>query len=260
MEELDQIAKTLSLTMGAAWASGINLYAAILVLGLLGNSGDMTLPANLQILTHPAVLIAAGIMYAVEFVADKIPGVDTGWDAVSTFIRIPAGAILAAKGVGDLHPALSLAAAIVGGGIAGLSHSTKAGSRVLINTSPEPFTNWAASVFEDVVVVGGMWTALHHPYIFLVLLVVMVFFMIWFLPKLWRGIKLLFNKIKGWFGGKTAVPTPLPIAPPGTAHGPSAPMAEGIEHKLESLSNLMKKGLISEEEYQKKRQELLEKL
>jgi hypothetical protein len=260
MEELDQITKTLSLTMGAAWASGINLYAAILVLGILGNSGDMTLPANLQILTHPAVLIAAGFMYAVEFIADKIPGVDTGWDAVSTFIRIPAGAILAAKGVGDLHPALSLAAAILGGGIAGLSHSTKAGSRVLINTSPEPFTNWAASVFEDVVVIGGMWTALHHPYIFLVLLVLMVFFMIWFLPKLWRGIKLVFTRIKGWFGGNTAAPPSLPVAPPGAAHGPSPPKAESIEHHLESLNNLMKKGLISEEEYQKKRQELLEKL
>ncbi len=260
MEELDQITKTLSLTMGAAWASGINLYAAILVLGILGNSGDMTLPANLQILTHPVVLIAAGFMYVVEFIADKIPGVDTGWDAVSTFIRIPAGAILAAKGVGDLHPAMSLAAAILGGGLAGLSHSTKAGSRVLINTSPEPFTNWAASVFEDVLVVGGMWTALHHPYIFLVLLALMVFFMIWFLPKLWRGIKLVFSKIKGWFGGKTAVPPPLPVGPPAEAQGSSPAIPDGIEHKLESLNNLMKKGLISEEEYQKKRRELLEKL
>lgn len=260
MEELDHITKTLSLTMGAAWASGINLYAAILVLGILGNSGDMILPAGLQILTHPAVLIAAGIMYALEFIADKIPGVDSGWDTVSTFIRIPAGAILAAKGVGDVQPAISLAAAILGGGMAGLSHTTKAGSRVLINASPEPFTNWAASIFEDVVVIAGMWTALHHPYIFLLVLLLMLFFMIWFLPKLWRGIKLVFSKIRGWFGGPASSASALTPTPPTAAKGSSPDMPDSIENKLKSLRNLMDNGLISKEEYQKKRQEWLEKL
>lgn len=260
MDELNQVTRTLALTMGTAWASGINLYAAILVLGILGNSGGMVLPHNLQILTHPAVLIAAGFMYVVEFIADKIPGVDTGWDALHTFIRIPAGAILAAKAVGSTEPAISLAAALIGGSIAGLSHSTKAGSRVLINTSPEPFTNWAASVFEDVLVVGGLWTALHHPWAFLALFVLMLLFMIWFLPKLWKGIKLVLGKLKGFFGSKTAVPSPQPAHPPTRVQGAPPDAMESIEHKLEALNNLLKKGLISEEEHQNKRRELLEKL
>jgi hypothetical protein len=186
--------------------------------------------------------------------------VDTGWDALHTFIRIPAGAILAAKAVGSTEPAISLAAALIGGSIAGLSHSTKAGSRVLINTSPEPFTNWAASVFEDVLVVGGLWTALHHPWAFLALFVLMLLFMIWFLPKLWKGIKLVFGKLKGFFGSKTTAPPPQPAHPPTRVQGAPPDAMESIEHKLEALNNLLKKGLISEEEHQNKRKELLEKL
>ena len=92
MEQLDQIATVIALSMGVAWASGINLYAAILVLGLLGSTGNMVLPANLQILTNPLILFAAGAMYLVEFAADKVPGVDNSWDTLHTFIRIPAGA------------------------------------------------------------------------------------------------------------------------------------------------------------------------
>ena len=149
MEYLNQIAQVIALTMGAAWASGINLYAAILVLGLMGATGNMTLPADLQILANPLVIGAAGLMYLVEFVADKVPGVDSGWDTVHTFIRIPAGAMLAAGAVGEVNPALTLAAIVVGGGLAAATHTTKAGSRVMINTSPEPVTNWAASLTED---------------------------------------------------------------------------------------------------------------
>ena len=194
MEQLDQISKTLAMSMGAAWASGVNLYAAILVLGLLGSSGNIVLPGQLEILTNPLVLVAAGLMYLVEFVADKIPGVDTGWDAVHTFVRIPAGALLAAGAVGDVSPALSLAAGIVGGGLAAGTHAAKAGSRVLINASPEPFTNWGASIGEDVAVVAGLWAALHHPWVFLALLLAFIVLVIWMLPKLWRGIK----KVFGW--------------------------------------------------------------
>ena len=204
MEQLDQLSQTLALSMGAAWASGINLYATILMIGLMGMTGNIQLPPGLEILTNPMVLFAAGVMYITEFVADKVPGVDTGWDALHTFIRIPAGAMLAAGAIGDVTPALSLAAAIMGGGLAAGTHATKAGSRVLINTSPEPFTNWTASVTEDVAVIAGLWTALHHPTLFLLLLFVFILLMIWLLPKMWRGVKTIFRKLGEWFGGKKA--------------------------------------------------------
>jgi hypothetical protein len=195
MEPFDQIANTIALTMGIAWASGINLYAAILVLGLLGTTGNITLPASLQILADPMVITAAGVMYFVEFFADKMPGVDTGWDTLHTFIRIPAGALLAAGAVGDVNPAVALTAAILGGGLTAGAHAVKSGSRVIINTSPEPFTNWAASIAEDVAVIGGLCTALYHPWLFLVLMIIFIGFMIWLLPKIWRGIKKIFGHI-----------------------------------------------------------------
>ena len=195
MELLDQLA----LSLGAAWGSGINLYATILTLGIGQMLGVVTLPEALQVLSNPAVLGAAGLMYLVEFGADKIPGVDTGWDALHTFIRIPAGALLAAGGVGDIGPVAELAAALVGGGLAASTHAAKAGSRVMINTSPEPFSNWAASIGEDLAVFGGLWAALNHPAAFLVLLVLFVLALIWLLPKLWRAIKSVIRRIRGWF-------------------------------------------------------------
>ena len=195
MAALDQMANTISLTMGVAWASGINLYAAILVLGLLGTTGNIMLPAALQILTDPMVMTAAGVMYFVEFFADKMPGVDTGWDTLHTFIRIPAGALLAAGAVGDVNPAVALTAAILGGGLAAGAHAVKSGSRVIINTSPEPFSNWTASIAEDIAVIGGLWTALYYPWLFLVLMIVFIGLMIWLLPKIWEGIKKIFGYI-----------------------------------------------------------------
>jgi len=202
MEQFDQITAIIALTMGAAWASGINLYAAILMLGLMGTTGNIDLPPGLDILTDPMVLVAAGIMYCVEFFADKIPGVDSGWDSIHTFIRIPAGAMLAAGAVGDVSPALALASGLMGGGLAAATHATKAGSRALINTSPEPFSNWTASIAEDVAVIGGLWTALNHPTLFVVLMIVFIILMIWLLPKLWRGIKAVFRKVRSFVGAK----------------------------------------------------------
>jgi hypothetical protein len=200
MEQLNHIANTLALTMGVAWASGINLYAAVLMLGLLGATGNIALPPDLQIVANPLVIFAAGFMYLVEFVTDKIPGVDSGWDALHTFIRIPAGALLAAGAVGKTDPAIAVAAAILGGGLAAGTHATKAGTRVMINASPEPFSNWIASVAEDLIVVAGLWTALRHPLLFLLLLVGFIALMIWLLPKLWRGIKKIFGFIGRLFG------------------------------------------------------------
>jgi hypothetical protein len=202
MNELDSVANIIALTMGVGWASGINLYAAIFMLGLMGATDSIVLPPDLLVLTNPLVLFAAGAMYLVEFVTDKIPGVDTTWDALHTFVRIPAGALLAAGAVGEVNPAVALAAAILGGGLAAGAHATKAGARALINTSPEPFTNWSASVAEDLLVVAGLWTALHYPWLFIGLLVVFVLLMIWLLPKLWRGIKRVLAAIGRWLGPK----------------------------------------------------------
>jgi hypothetical protein len=206
------LVQTIALTMGVAWASGINLYAALFMLGWMGGSGDLALPEDMQVLTNPLVMGAAGFMYCVEFFADKTPGVDTGWDAIHAFIRIPAGAMLAASAVGDVTPAVEIAAAILGGSLATGSYATKAGSRVLINTSPEPFSNWVASVAEDVIVIGGLWTALNHPWLFVVLLILFIALMIWVLPKLWRGIKGVFRFIGRVLGIIKEEPTPPPIS------------------------------------------------
>jgi len=202
MEQLNEIASIIALTMGAAWAAGINLYAAILVLGILGNTGNINLPPDLHILMDPLVLWAAGIMYAIEFFADKVPGVDSGWDALHTFIRIPAGALMAAGAVGDINPAVAVAAAILGGGIAAGTHAAKAGTRVIINASPEPFSNIAASLLEDIAVVFGLWTALQHPWFFIILIVVFLIFLAWVLPKIWRAIKTVFSRIARFFKGE----------------------------------------------------------
>lgn len=204
MEEYNQIVTVIAMSMGLAWASGINLYAAILMLGIMGASGNVDLPPDLEVLSNPMVIGAAGFMYCVEFFADKVPGVDTAWDAMHTFVRVPAGAILAAGAVGDVSSAAGIAAAILGGGMALGSHSLKSGSRVLINTSPEPVTNWTASISEDIAVIAGLWTALNHPMLFLVLLIVFIILLIWILPKLWRGIKTVFYAIGRFFSGRTA--------------------------------------------------------
>ncbi|MFK7731226.1 MAG: DUF4126 domain-containing protein [Pseudomonadales bacterium] len=205
MEQYQDIIQIIALSMGVAWASGLNLYAAILTLGIAGSTGNIDLPVQLEILQDPMVLMAAGFMFCVEFFADKFPGVDTGWDALHTFIRIPAGAFLAASAVGETTAAMELAAAITGGSLAAGTHLTKAGTRLLINTSPEPVTNWTASFAEDFAVIGGLILALHNPVLFLILLVLFIALAIWLLPKIWRGIKLLFAKIRQWFGGESAV-------------------------------------------------------
>jgi len=206
----------ISLTMGVAWASGINLYATILVLGYMGSTGEIILPPGLEALTNPMVLAAAGFMYMVEFFADKTPGVDTGWDLIHTFIRIPAGAVLAAGMAEGLQvsEAAELAALIVGGGLAATTHVTKTGTRALINTSPEPFTNWTASISEDIVVIGGLWASLHYPIVFVIGLVIFLLMVIWLLPKVWRALKRVFFAIGQFLGDKTDGDSPPP-APDG---------------------------------------------
>ncbi len=193
------LVETIALAMGVAWASGINLYAAVFMLGLLGSTGHITLPPDLEVLSDPLVMAAAGFMYCVEFFADKTPGVDTGWDAIHSFIRIPAGAILAMGAVGETSQAAQLAAFLIGGSLAAATYATKAGSRVIINTSPEPLSNWTASLSEDLIVIAGLWTALTYPWVFLVLLLVFILVMIWLLPKLWIAVKSVFTYIRNVF-------------------------------------------------------------
>jgi hypothetical protein len=194
------VVETIALTMGIAWASGINLYAAVFMLGYLGNTGHIQLPPDLLFLTDPLVMTAAGFMYCVEFFADKTPGVDTGWDAIHSFIRIPAGAVLAAGAVGEVSQAAELAALLIGGTLTAGTHAMKAGGRVLINTSPEPVSNWLVSITEDLAVIAGLWTALTHPVLFLVLLGLFIGLTIWLLPKIWRAIGRVARAIGRWFG------------------------------------------------------------
>ena len=183
----------LAATLG--WASGVRLYAVLFIIGGLGYLGWIPLPGGLTALAHPYVLAASGFMFVVEFFADKIPGVDSAWDFVQTFVRIPAGAALAASVFGDAGPATTLAAAILGGSLAAGSHLTKSGSRVLINTSPEPFSNWAASFGEDLAVGTMLYLAFAFPIAAIAALLLLILLMIWLLPKVWRAVLGIFQRI-----------------------------------------------------------------
>jgi hypothetical protein len=203
------VLETLSLAMGTAWTSGLNLYATIAALGIAGNAGMIQLPPDLLVLTHPLVIGVACLLYVVEFFADKIPLVDSGWDVLHTFIRIPAGAILAARAVGDANPALELAALLAGGTVALAAHGTKATVRLAVNASPEPFSNWFASVGEDVAALGGIWLIFHHPVLMLALVLGFTVFAFWFIPRLFRLAKRGFQALRNRLRGER----PSPVAP-----------------------------------------------
>ena len=209
--------QAISLLLGASWAAGINLYAAVLVLGFLNATGHVVLPPDLQLLSDPLVMLGAGTLFVVEFFADKTPGVDSGWDALQTFVRIPAGALLAAGMSDALTPdeatrftthLVEGSAFLAGGALAATSHAAKAGTRVLINTSPEPVSNWAASFTEDLAVLGGLWTALKNPELFLGLLVLFLLLVAWLMPRIYGGIRRLAGTIRRWLGVSRAEPTP----------------------------------------------------
>lgn len=182
------------------WASGLRLYAVLFVVGGLGYLGWIPLPGGLALLAHPMVLAASFAMCVVEFVADKVPLFDSFWDTLQTFVRIPAGAALAASVFGDASGATMLAAAIVGGTLAAGSHVAKAGSRMAINTSPEPFSNWAASLGEDVAVGVVLWLAFEHPLVALAVLALVVLLMLWLIPKVWRFLAKLGQGLARLFG------------------------------------------------------------
>jgi len=200
MNQLDTW-QLIALAAALGWASGIRLYAVLFVVGAVGYAGWFDLPEHLRILSHPMVLAASGFMVLAEFFADKIPGFDTVWDVVHTLIRIPAGAALAAAVFGDSPPAWTLAAAILGGTLAAGSHFTKAGARMLINTSPEPFSNWAASFGEDLLSGILIYFALAYPVVALIVVAVLVVLSIWLIPKLWRFMRAIVERIERVLSG-----------------------------------------------------------
>lgn len=197
MESLD-LAQLVALAAVLGFASGIRLYAVLLVVGLVGVAGWIELPRGLAILQHPWVLGATGTMFVIEFIADKVPGVDSIWDAIQTFIRIPAGAALAAGVMGGLDSAVwTTVAAILGGSLAATSHFTKAGARAAANTSPEPFTNLGLSIVEDFGIAGLLWLVMNHPLIALAVVLVLVLLALWLLPKLVRTVARIVRALFG---------------------------------------------------------------
>ena len=174
-----------------AWGAGLRAYAVIFAVGLAGAMGWVELPGHLDVLQHPIVLAASGFMTLVEFGADKLPWLDSVWDAVHSFIRIPAGAALAAMAFGDSTGAVMVAAGIRGGSVAAAMHTAKAGARAAVNLSPEPFSNWTVSFTEDALVPLGLWLAVAHPIVFFLLVAACLVAAVFLARLLWRGIRRL---------------------------------------------------------------------
>lgn len=194
---------TLSLALGTAWTSGINLYATVSVLGLLQKFGATKLPGGLDVLDNWWIIGFAGGLFIVEFFADKIPYVDSVWDVIHTFIRIPAGAIVAYAATTDLDPSITIPATLVGGSLAFASHGTKAAARVGANFSPEPVSNWALSFVEDGIVLIGVVLAVFAPMVIAAVLIVFALFFIWFFPKVMRAVRKLFRAVAAFFRGES---------------------------------------------------------
>lgn len=189
--------ESIALGAGLSWASGLRLYLTVFCAGLLAHLGWLQLPPSLHVLSSPWVIVTAGVLAVIEFLADKIPVVDTAWDAVHTFIRVPAGILLAAGAMGQVDPVVTVVAGLFGGALAGVAHLTKAGARALINASPEPFSNVAASTTEDVSMLGGLGLAFYLPWLFLILLVVFLVAVAFLLPRLWRGWRAIVQRVRG---------------------------------------------------------------
>jgi hypothetical protein len=179
------------------WASGLRLYAVLFLVGLAGALGWVELPAGLQLLQHPLMLTASGLMLAVEFFADKIPGVDTLWDVLHTLLRIPAGAALAAAVFGADQATAATIAALLGGTLAATSHFAKATTRAAVNTSPEPFSNIALSLAGDAAVPAALWLAWAHPWAFFGALALVLGLMVVLLWRLGRFLRQLLRRLVG---------------------------------------------------------------
>lgn len=194
---------TLSLALGSAWTSGINLYATVSVLGLLQKFGATKLPGGLDALDNWWIIGVAGVLYLIEFFADKIPYVDSVWDVVHTFIRVPAGAIVAYAATNQMDESVGVIATLLGGGLAFSSHGTKAALRAGANLSPEPVSNWVLSIVEDVIAFVGAILAVFAPVLIAIVLVIFLIFFVWFAPKVFRAVRKLFNGIRALFAGES---------------------------------------------------------
>ena len=193
---------TLSLALGSAWTSGINLYATVAVLGALEKFGATKLPGGLDVLDNWWI-IGFGIgLYLIEFFADKIPYVDSVWDVVHTFIRVPAGAVVAYAATNHMEPSVYIPAALIGGGLALSSHGTKTALRVGANLSPEPVSNWVLSLGEDAVAFGGIFLAVFAPMVIAAILVLFALGFIWFIPKVFRRLRRMFRAVGAFFKGE----------------------------------------------------------
>ncbi len=193
---------TLTLALGSAWTSGINLYATVTVLGLLQKFGAAHLPGGLDALDNWWIIGVAGGLYLIEFFADKIPYLDSVWDAVHTFIRVPAGAIVAYAATNQMDAGVTTAATLLGGGLALSSHGTKAALRAGANVSPEPFSNWALSLVEDVIAFVGIFLAVYQPLLIAVVLIVFLILFVWLMPKGVRALRRIFTAIRAIFAGE----------------------------------------------------------
>lgn len=192
-----EVLGNLGALLGGSWASGINLYLTIAGLGIAHRLGAINLPGELDVISSLPVIIVAILLYAIEFVADKVPYVDSAWDSVHTFIRPIGGAALAYMAMADMGPAAQVPVALLSGTVAMDSHLTKATSRAAINTSPEPVTNSVASVTEDAMVVGVLYLIAKHPVIAGILVILFILFSIWFLKVMFRFLKKVFRFLSG---------------------------------------------------------------
>jgi hypothetical protein len=198
------VIQILGLALGSAWTSGINLYATVVVLGLLERYGLTHLPGDLHVLANKWVIGVAAVIYVVEFFADKVPYLDTVWDAVHTFIRIPAGAVLAYGATAQLDPSVRVVALLVGGGLALSTHGTKASVRAAANLSPEPFSNWALSLTEDALAIGASLLAVFHPLVLLCVILLCTLVAAWLLPKIIRRLARLLSRAASILRGRDA--------------------------------------------------------
>ena len=180
---------TLGVGLGSAWLSGFNLYATVLTLGLLQRFHLVQLPGDLDFVSHGWVLALAAALYVIEFVSDKIPIVDSAWDAIHTFIRVPAGAVLAASAFAHVNPAVRAVALLAGGGLALGAHGTKASVRMTANVSPEPFSNIFLSIMEDLFTIGLTVLAAFHPLVILTIILFFILLLVWLGPKIFRAIR-----------------------------------------------------------------------
>jgi Domain of unknown function (DUF4126) len=181
--------------MGSAWLSGFNLYATVLTLGLLQRFHLVQLPGDLEFLARWWVIAVAGVLYLVEFLADKIPVVDSVWDAIHTFIRVPAGAVLAASAFANFDPAVRAVALLAGGTLALGSHGTKASVRMAVNASPEPFSNILLSTAEDIFTIALAALAAFHPVVILAIILVFILLLVWLGPKVFRAIRQMIRQV-----------------------------------------------------------------